>query len=111
MDEKLTEDDTALLVDELIPAQNKTYHLALELKIEQHDIQALDTKWSDPSDKLLQMIILLLQRKPESTRRDIVNALKSPKVNLITLAKTIEEKYPAASSLAAPLFICDFINQ
>ena len=102
MDQQLAVDDARLLVDELLEAQNTACLLALELKIVQYDIDALDKQYPVPKDKLYRVIVLFLQRNPKPTRRIIVNALKSPKVKLLALARTIEEKYlPASTSLAS----------
>ena len=102
MDQQLAVDDARLLVDELLEAQNTACLLALELKIVQYDIEALDKLYPVPKDKLYRVIVLFLQRNPKPTRRIIVNALKSPKVKLLALARTIEEKYlPASTSLAS----------
>ena len=98
MDQQLAVDDARLLVDELLEAQNTACLLALELKIVQYDIDALDKQYPVPKDKLYRVIVLFLQRNPKPTRRIIVNALKSPKVKLLALARTIEENHLPAST-------------
>ncbi|CAI8043794.1 hypothetical protein GBAR_LOCUS24301, partial [Geodia barretti] len=43
-DETLTPDDAADVLEELLPAQNKSYELGLKLKLPQHVVEAIHAK-------------------------------------------------------------------
>ena len=90
-DETLTEDDTFEVLEELLPAQNQSFVLGLKLKLQVHDVEAIYTKYSEPSDRLLHVIIAVLrQAEPGPTWRAIINALKNPVIGLAALAKRLE---------------------
>ena len=91
LDTKLTPDDAAEILEELMPAQNQSFVLGLKLKLPQHEVEAIHLKYSHPSDRLLYVIIAFLNHvKPRPTWSVIVEALRSPAVNLPALASRIE---------------------
>ena len=78
------------VLEELLPAQTKSYVLGLKLKLQQHVVEAIHKEL--PSDqRLLQILIKFLeQAEPRPTWRVIVDALKSPVVGLTALARRVE---------------------
>ena len=90
MDETLTPDDAVDVLNELLPAQNKSYELGLKLKLPQHVVEAIHKE--SPSDRCLLQILskFLQQAEPIPTWRVIVDALKNPVVGLTALARRVE---------------------
>ena len=87
----MTEKDAAAVFEALLPAQTQSYLLGMKLKLEIHEIEAIHIKYLDARDRLLHIIIAFLRRaEPRPTWRVIVNALKSPAVNLTALAERVE---------------------
>ena len=88
------------VTEELLPAQNKSYELGRKLGLPVHDVEAIHSTYSEPSKRLLHVVIAALERlQPPPTWRTIVDALKSPLVNLPKLAETVEAKhFPVVSS-------------
>ena len=90
-DVTLTDRDTDAVLEELLPAQTQSYVLGMKLKLQLHEIEAIHVRYSEPRDRLLQIIIAFLrQAEPRPTWRVIVNALNSPVVNLTALARRVE---------------------
>ena len=93
MNETLTPDDAVDMLEELLPAQNKSYELGLKLKLPQHVVEAIHSKELSPNKYLLKILIKFLQtnvERPRQTWSVIVEALKSPAVDLPVLARRIE---------------------
>ena len=87
----LTERDAARILEELLAAQNSAHLLGLMLNVKPHDVQAIMNKYQDPKDRLYHIIIAFLsQAEPRPTWRVIVDALRSPVVNLTALAERVE---------------------
>ena len=94
MNETLTPDDAVDVLEGLLPAQNKSYELGLKLKLPQHVVEAIHSKQLPPDKYLLKVLIKFLQQvEPRPTWRVIVEALRSPAVNLPALAKRVEAAY------------------
>ena len=65
--------------------------LGLKLDLPVREVEAIFTKYSDPRDRLLHIIIAFLrQAEPRPTWRVIVGALRNPIVNLPALARRVE---------------------
>ena len=91
MNETLTPDDAVDVLEELLPAQNKSYELGLKLKLPQHVVEAIHSKELLPDKYLLKVLIKFLQQtEPRPTWMVIVEALRSPAVNLPALARGVE---------------------
>ena len=72
-------------------AKNQAYLLGLRLKLPLHIVEGICDTQSEPRDRLLQVIIeFLKQVQPRPTWRAIVDALRSPAVNLQHLAMRVE---------------------
>ena len=96
----LTPDNAADMLDELLPAQNVTRAFGLKLKLPEHVVQAIHSTFSKPEERLLQILIdFTKQVDPRPTWRVVVDALKSPAVNLQVLARKVEsDHFPGAVS-------------
>ena len=80
-----------IILEALLDAQNQSYKLGLRLNLPVREVEAIFTKYLDPCDRLLQIIIAFLrQAEPRPTWRVIVDALRSPAVNLTALARRVE---------------------
>ena len=87
----LTPNDAVQILEELLPAQNKSYQLGLKLKLQPHQVESIHSTYTTPEERLLRIIILFLnQVDPQPTWRVIVDALRSPVVNLTQLARAVE---------------------
>ena len=90
----LTPDDAIEILEEILPAQIKSYNLGLKLKIPLHVVKAIHAKHQSTEDHLREVIETFLNGVgSEPTWRVIVDALRSPSVNLQQLADTIENKH------------------
>ena len=90
-DEPLIPDDAVKLIEEMQEAQDQSYVLGLKLQLPPHVLDGIYERYSEPRDRLLHILIEFtkdVELKP--TMRAIVNALKSPVVNLPRLAKILE---------------------
>ena len=91
MNETLTPDDAVDVLEELLPAQNKSYELGLKLKLSHHEVESIHSVYSKPQSRLLHILIgFTSQTEPRPTWRVIVEALRSPAVDLPALARRVE---------------------
>ena len=92
MEEVLSPDDATRVAEELLPAQNKSYYFGLKLNLPQHKVEAIHSKYSEPVDRLHHVITEFLNQiiEPRPTWRVIIEALRSPIVNLKWLASELE---------------------
>ena len=89
--EALTSNDAVKVLEELLPAQNESYELGLRLNLKPNNVKSIHATVSEPRKRLLQIVLEFLnQVEPRPTWRVIVDALKSPAVNLPQLAMTVE---------------------
>ena len=89
--ELLTDNDVVTLLEQLQPVQNKTYELGLKLKLPDYVVENIHKSVSNPQMRLLAVLIeFRKQREPRPTRRVIMDALRSPAVNLPQLASEVE---------------------
>ena len=103
VDETLTPDDAVDVLEEILPAQNKSYELGLKFKLPQHVVEAIHSKNLPPQRCLLKVLIKFFQQtEPRPTRRVIIEALKSPAVSLPALAERVE-----AAHFPDPIATCD----
>ena len=87
----LTAKDAVKVLEELLPAQNQSYELGLTLNLPPHEVKSIHNTFTDPRKRLLQIVMAFLnQVDPQPTWRVIVDALKSPVVNLPQLARAVE---------------------
>ena len=85
------ERDAKNILKELLEAMNQAYFLGVEFEIAPHEVEAIRKTYPDPREFLLQVILAFLrQAEPRPTWRAIVDALRSPLVNLTALAERVE---------------------
>ena len=71
------------VLEELLPAQNKSYELGLKLKLPQSEVESIHSQHPQPRQRLLHILIAFAnQTKAKPTWRVIVEALSSLAVNL-----------------------------
>ena len=93
-DETLTSDDAASVQDEIIEAQNDSFVIGLKLNLPEYEVKSIHSMYTHPRDRLLHILLeFTKQIEPRPTWRVIVDALKSPAVNLTQLAKRMEDKH------------------
>ena len=79
------------MLAELLDAQTQSYILGLTLGLPLAQVDAIHDSYTNPPDRLLQVIIAFFKGvEPSPTWRVIVAALRSPAVNLPALAKRVE---------------------
>ena len=92
-------------LEELLPAQNKSYELGLKLKLPHHEVESIHSVYSKPQSRLLHILIgFTNQTEPRPTWRVILEALRSPAVNLPALARRVE-----AAHFPNPTATCKFV--
>ena len=100
----LHSDDVMEILEEILPAQNKSYNLGLKLKVPLHVVRAIHAKNQLAEDHLRDVLEEFLKRiQPRPTWRVIINALRSPTVNLSQLANAVEAAhFPDSTSTRDP---------
>ena len=94
MDETLKPEDAGKILEELVDAQNHAHLLGLMMNVNPSDVEAIQTTYQQPKDKLLHIIIAFLnQTQPRPTWRAIIKALRTKTVNLPRLAASLEEAH------------------
>ena len=113
MDKTLTPDDAVKIFEELLPAQNKSYVLGLKLKLQQYKVEAIHSRYQNPQDRLLHVIIAFLrQMEPRPTWRVIVKALRSRAINLPDLARRVEAAhFPDPTDIPDPTATRDVVPE
>ena len=100
-DDILTESDAVNILEELTEALGQAIVLGVMLSIKPVELEAISKMYHDPKERFYQIILAFLrQAEPLPTWRAIINALKSPIVNLTALAKRVEAAHfpdPTAS--------------
>ena len=103
-DDTLTPDDAGKILEELLEAQNHAQLLALAMKVNPRDVETIHATYQQPKDRLLHIIIAFLrQSETRPTWRVIVDALRSPAVNLPALARRVEAAhFPDPTAIVLP---------
>ena len=103
----MSPEDAADMLDELLEAQNKSRIFGLKLNLPLHVVDAIQSTYSQPEDRLLQVLIeFTKQIDPRPTWRVVEKALKTPSVNLPHLAKKV-----AATHFPDPTSTCDVASE
>lgn len=90
IEDVLTPSDAAEVVEELLPAQNKSYELGLKLNLPQYEVENIHSSYSKQEKRLLHVIMQFLnQVEPRPTWRVIIDALRSRLVNLPQLGQEL----------------------
>ena len=102
-DETLTERDAKDILEELQEAMNRACELGLVLKLLPHEVDAIRKTYPAPRECLLQVILAFLRQvEPRPTWRVIVDALRSPAVNLTALAERVRAAHFPDSTATRP---------
>ena len=87
----MTPDDAVNVLEEILEAQNQSYIFGLKLKLPLHIVDSIYKTYLEPRNRLLQILIAFTKQvDPRPTWRAIVDALRSPAVNLPQLAMRVE---------------------
>ena len=98
-DETLDEDAAMDILDEILAAQNESVILGRKLNIPKYIVDEIHSRYSSSRDRLYHVIVeFLKQVEPRPTWRVILDAFKSPSINLPRLAAEIERKHSPAQS-------------
>ena len=90
-DDTLTPDDVVDIVEELLPAQNKSYVLGLKLGLPIYVVDEIHATREQPEQRLLRVLLEFVKRvEPRPTWRVIVDALRSHSIDLSRLADRVE---------------------
>ena len=90
VDETLKSDDVSEILDELVEAQNHSKVLGVKL-LPPHEVEAIHRQYQDSKVRLLHILLAFTRQiQPRPTWRVIVEALRSPSVNLPALAARVE---------------------
>ena len=93
-DDTLAEGDEVEVLGALLKAKDKAFQLGLALNLPPHEAQRIRDNYAKPENRLTRIIEMFLKQvEPRPTWRVIVDALKSPLVNLPRLAKEIEDAH------------------
>ena len=93
-DETLDEDAAVHILEEILDAQNESDIFGRILKIPQRTVDGIHYRYSTPRDRLYHVIVeFLKQVEPRPTWRAILDALRSPAINLPRLAEEIERNH------------------
>ena len=107
MDETLCPEDAAEVAEALLPAQNKSYELALKLKLPLYLVKSIHSTDSKPSSRLILVVdAFLSQVEPRPTWNVIADALRSPLVNLPQLANTLETAHRSSTHCMCSNDLC-----
>lgn len=93
-EETLTPDDAGQILNEILQAETASYILGLQLMLPLHTVDNIFADYDNTRKRFLQVIIAFLRRvEPRPTWRVIVNALRTPAVDLPALANTVEQAH------------------
>ena len=87
------ESDLNLLTQELRPAQHKWKSIGDELCDWLYSADGIRRQYSDDGDRLREILRKQLQHSDPTTWRNVVDALRSPRVSESQLADQLEAKY------------------
>ena len=91
VDRVLNTNDAVEVLEAVLPAQNKSYELGLKFKLPPHEVKAIHSSQCEPRECLRDVVIRFLERtEPGPTWRVIIDALRSPLVDLPALASKLE---------------------
>ena len=87
----LNSNDAVDVLEAVLPAQNNSYELGLKFKLPPHEVKAIHSPMREPRECLRDVIIRFLEgTEPGPTWRVIIDALRSPLVDLPALASKLE---------------------
>ena len=104
--EILKPQDAVDVLEELLEAQNHSYVLGLKLKVPLHVVDAIHTSCAQPRERLLQVLIAFTQQVERPTWRTLVDTLRNPVLNMVSLARRVE-----AIHFPDPVATCEVIPE
>ena len=91
MDEILSREDVAFIVEKIIGVQAKSEVLGRRLKVQSYRVDSILQQYRDPQDQLFHIIDeFVRQVEPKPTWRTILEALRSPLIGEAALAQEIQ---------------------
>ena len=90
---ELTMNDLHLIQEAVFDARAVSYNIGLALEVHVPTLDAIDSQFVQPKDRLRETLKAWLSKNTEHTWQAIVNALKSHVVGYPKLAKDIEDKH------------------
>ena len=78
------------ILEELLEAQSHAYLLGLKLGLRVPVLDGICASYSQPRERFLQVLIAFTQQVERPAWRAIVDALRSPALNLMSLARRVE---------------------
>ena len=92
--DKLTPEDAIIVLEELLDAQTESFKLGVILRLPIAEVERIHSTYSNCRSQLLHVIISFLkQEQPRPTWKVIVDALRSPAVQLLKLAMEVETSH------------------
>ena len=90
---RLYQNDLGLLLEELLDVQTKWYNLGLQLNFTVSTQDRIETQFTDPRDRLLEMLKTWLNSGYNPSWKTLTDALRSRNVGESQLAGLLEAKY------------------
>ena len=85
--------------------QNQSYELGLKLKLKRHVVDAIHSRYHDPKERLLQILLKFVKQvEPKPTWSVIIDALRSQAVDHPKLANKLEAAH-IPDSVPTPDFV------
>ena len=107
----LPQETAVEILEELLPAKNKSLFLARKLKIPDHTVEAIEKQYIDSQERLYHVIVeFVKQVEPRPTWRIITDALRSSIVNLPRLAKEIERRHDSHTPAIKPMISGSYVK-
>jgi len=85
--------DLATVLNETFPCCAKWYNLGVQLRVGIGILDCFMTRYNDPSDQLREVLRTWLTTSDNPTWGAMVEALKSPVINEVRLARDLQQKY------------------
>ena len=111
-EQKLTPDDAADLVRELLPARISSRELGLKLGLSKPVVEHIHHTFSEPQDRLFHVLIESTSASGSTrpTWKALGEALRSPEVDVPDLADEIESAFTTSKpDLSAGAYACIFV--
>ena len=82
--------DLADVQEALWPARTAWRNIGIRLKLEVHDLEAIDVQGGKPGDKFTRMLTLRFRKCEPLTWKDLKDVLNNPTVGMGDVAKTLQ---------------------
>ena len=85
--------DLATVLNETFPCCAKWYNLGVLLQMDVGTLERIKAQYGDPGDQLREVLRTWLTTSDNPTWEAMVQALKSPVINEVRLARDLQQKY------------------